>query len=45
MRDAVRQEVMALFPPHEVEEFTELFFGRVQRWRELEGARGDEDGF
>ena len=45
MRDAVRQKVTALFPAHEVEEFTELFFGRVQRWREQEGARGDEDGF
>jgi hypothetical protein len=45
MRDAVRQKVTALFPAHEVDEFTELFFGRVQRWRELEGARGDEDGF
>ena len=45
MRDAVRQKVTALFPTHEVDEFTELFFGRVQRWRELEGARGDEDGF
>ena len=45
MRDAVRQKVTALFPAYEVEECTELFFGRVQRWRELEGARGDEDGF
>ena len=45
MRDAVRQKVTALFPAHEIDEFTELFFGRVQRWREQEGARGDEDGF
>jgi hypothetical protein len=45
MRDAVRQKVTALFPTHEVDEFTGLFFGRVQRWREQEGARGDEDGF
>jgi hypothetical protein len=37
--------VTALFPAHEVEEFTDLFWGRVQRWREQEGARGDEDGF
>jgi hypothetical protein len=31
--DAVRQKVAALFPAHEVEEFTELFYGRIQRWR------------
>jgi hypothetical protein len=33
-RDAVRQKVAALFPPHEVEKFTELFWARIQRWRE-----------
>ena len=33
-RDAVRQKVAALFPAHEVDEFTELFFGRIQRWRD-----------
>jgi hypothetical protein len=32
-RDAVRQKVAALFPPHEVEQFTELFHGRIQQWR------------
>jgi hypothetical protein len=36
-RDAVRQKVEALFPPHEVEEFTELFWERIQRWRLEEG--------
>jgi hypothetical protein len=45
LRDAIRQKVTALFPPHEIEEFTELFWSRVQRWREQEGARGDQDGF
>jgi hypothetical protein len=45
MRDAVHQKVAALFPAHEIDEFTELFFGRVQRWREQEGAKGDQDGF
>jgi hypothetical protein len=25
--------VTALFPAHEVDEFTELFYGRIQRWR------------
>ena len=32
-RDAVRRKVAALFPPHEVEEFTDLFFQRIQQWR------------
>ncbi len=44
LRDAIRQKVTALFPPHEVDEFTELFWSRVQLWREQEGARGDQDG-
>jgi hypothetical protein len=37
-KEAVRLKVQALFPAHEVEEFTELFWGRIQRWRETEGA-------
>ncbi|TVQ99551.1 MAG: hypothetical protein EA398_12175 [Deltaproteobacteria bacterium] len=32
-RDAIRLKVSALFPAHEVERFTELFFQRVQQWR------------
>ncbi|MGE3165937.1 MAG: RimK family alpha-L-glutamate ligase [Planctomycetota bacterium] len=37
-RDAVRQKVQALFPQHEIDEFTELFWGRIQRWRsDVEG--------
>jgi hypothetical protein len=32
-KDAVRQKVAALFPAHEVEPFTELFFGRIGAWR------------
>ncbi len=32
-KDAVRQKVTALFPAHEVEQFTELFFKRIQQWR------------
>ena len=31
--DAVRQKVATLFPAHEVEEFTALFWQRIQRWR------------
>lgn len=39
--DAVRRKVSALFPPHEVDEFADLFYSRVQRWRddEAEAAR------
>ena len=32
-KDAVRQKVAALFPTHEVEAFTELFWNRIQVWR------------
>jgi hypothetical protein len=45
LRDAVRQKVTALFPAHEIDEFTELFWQRIQHWREEEGRHGDADGF
>lgn len=45
MRDAIHQKVSALFPSHEIEEFTELFWQRIQDWREAEGRQGDPDGF
>ncbi len=32
-KEAFRQKVTALFPRHEVEQFTELFWRRVQAWR------------
>jgi hypothetical protein len=32
-KDAVRKKTSALFPPHEVERFTELFWQRIQDWR------------
>jgi len=32
-KDAFRQKVTALYPKHEVELFTELFWKRVQAWR------------
>lgn len=38
VRDAIRQKVTALFPAHEIETFTELFWNRVQEWRRLEGV-------
>ncbi len=45
IRDAVREKVTALFPAHEIDRFTELFWSRIQRWRDSEGARGDEGTF
>jgi hypothetical protein len=32
-KEAVRLKVVALYPPHEVEPFTELFWSRIQKWR------------
>ncbi len=32
-REAVRSKVVSLFPEHEVESFTELFWDRIQVWR------------
>ncbi len=32
-RDAVAQKVTAVFPAHEVLQFTDLFWERIQRWR------------
>ncbi len=29
-RDAVHKKVSALYPAHEIESFTELFWGRIQ---------------
>jgi hypothetical protein len=45
LRDAIRQKVAALFPAHEIDAFTELFWQRIQHWREQEGRHGDADGF
>ncbi|MEM7453326.1 MAG: hypothetical protein AAF456_03115 [Planctomycetota bacterium] len=33
-KETIRKKVSALFPEHEVEEFTEHFWGRIQNWRE-----------
>jgi hypothetical protein len=40
-RDAVRQKVAFLYPANEIETFTELFWNRIQDWREREGHRSD----
>jgi len=38
-REAVRRKVATLFPAHEVEPFTEHFWGQIQLWREKEADR------
>ncbi|MBT8098861.1 MAG: hypothetical protein KJO82_03885 [Gammaproteobacteria bacterium] len=35
VRDAIRQKVKALYPAHELDEYTELFWDRIQDWRRL----------
>ena len=41
-KEAVRLKVEALFPRHEVEEFTEHFWGLIQFWRKTEADRLSE---
>jgi len=38
-KDAVRQKVEALFPKHEVDEFTDYFWAKIQDWRAQESSR------
>ena len=38
VRDAIRQKVSALYPEHEIDEFTELFWDRIQEWRRQDSA-------
>ncbi len=38
-RKAVHQKVSALYPKHEIEQFTDHFFGMVQFWRKTESDR------
>jgi hypothetical protein len=38
MHDAIKQKVASLFPAHEIDTFTELFWSRVQEWRRIEGS-------
>ncbi len=33
-KETIRRKVAVLFPEHEIEEFTELFWGRIQKWRD-----------
>jgi len=40
-KDAVRQKVAALYPAGEVEQFTELFWERIQQWRSSPEAQAE----
>jgi len=37
VHDAIHQKVTALFPAHEIDTFTDLFWKRIQEWRQIEG--------
>lgn len=37
VRAAIREKVESLYPEHEYDEFTQLFWDRIQKWREVEG--------
>jgi len=37
-KDAIKQKTAALFPHHEVDKFTELFWNRIQGWRAADSA-------
>ncbi|MSP56621.1 MAG: hypothetical protein EXR69_13630 [Myxococcales bacterium] len=39
-KEAFRLKVTALYPKHEIEAFTELFWGRVQAWRSETAPKG-----
>lgn len=38
-KEVVRQKVAALYPAHEIDQFTDHFFGLVQFWRKTEADR------
>jgi hypothetical protein len=38
VKDAIYQKVEALYPEHEIEQFTELFWDRIQDWRRQQSA-------
>ncbi|MCP3981914.1 MAG: hypothetical protein GY716_21640 [bacterium] len=43
-KDAVHQKVTAMFPDHEVEQFTEHFWGLIEFWRKTEADRLNAGG-
>ena len=39
VHDAITEKVESLYPEHEVDTFVELFWDRVQKWRQIEGPK------
>ena len=37
VHQAIREKVTALYPENEIDSFVELFWNRVQKWRQIEG--------
>ena len=42
-REIVREKVASLYPEHEIEKFSEHFFGLVQFWCKTESDRLDQE--
>ncbi len=38
VHEAIREKVTVLYPEHEIDTFVELFWNRVQKWRQTEGS-------
>jgi hypothetical protein len=38
-KEAIRKKVVALFPQHEHDEFTDYFWEKIQLWREQDAAQ------
>jgi hypothetical protein len=38
VHEAIAEKVASLYPEHEVDSFVELFWNRVQKWRQVEGV-------
>ncbi|MEM7082672.1 MAG: hypothetical protein AAF465_08060 [Pseudomonadota bacterium] len=39
VKEAIREKVESLYPEHEHEEFTELFWSRIQAWRDFDAGQ------
>ncbi len=38
VREAIREKVESLYPDHEIDQFTQLFWDRIQKSRDVERA-------
>ncbi|MCA9753912.1 MAG: hypothetical protein KC591_17065, partial [Gemmatimonadetes bacterium] len=44
-KEAVRKKVTALYPENEIDEFTNLFFDRIEKWRNEESGQESDRAF